>query len=104
VGDPVDMTADYDREQTPTAPPGSCFRRCGVSAVTIVAPAPGSRYEAERLPTCIDGGKWAWCGVGRYLRLGAFELYLGPDRRESPRIPFDLDRRRPTIPPRQDDT
>lgn len=92
-------------EKTPTQPPGSCFRRCGVGAVSIVAPQPGSSYEAKRLPTCIDGGHWGWCAVGLFIRLGDHELYLGPDRRESPRIPYDVDRRRrPALPPRQDDT
>lgn len=101
----IEMTADFDRERTPTAPPESCWRCKRIQAVSIVAPAPGSVYEAKRLPTCIvcHSLDWAICAVTFFLRLGKFEIYFGPDRRESARVPFDLDRRRPQLPPRQDD-
>lgn len=102
----VEMTADFDREQTPVPRAGTCFRaECSIDAVEIVAPAPGSVYEAKRLPTCISSkrGGWALCASTCFLRLGDFELYFGPDRREAQRIPFDVERRRPQLPPRQDD-
>ena len=95
-----------DADKTPVGPPGSCWRCERIDAVFIVAPAPGSRYEAERLPTCICTKDWSWCAVTFFLRLGKHDFYLGPNRRENPReVPADPNRRRlpPPFPPRQDD-
>lgn len=98
------MTADFDREQTPTAKPGTCFRKCGFDAVPVKVPVPGSRYEVERIPICIAGTGFDWCPAHGFVRFGTVEFYLGPDRREAKRIPFDTERRRvPVVPPREDD-
>ncbi len=91
-----DMLEELPGDKTPEQPPGDCFRACGVSAVEIVAPAPATLFEVLRLPTCISSRRrgWAWCGVGFYLRLGAHEIYLGPDRRKESR-PYENERRKP---------
>jgi len=95
----------FDPEKTPTSPPVLCWRCERFHAVFVDAPMPGSRYEIERVPTCVLAQYWAWCAVSFFLRLGNYEFYLGPDHREKPRIPYDVERRRrPAIPPRQDDT
>ena len=91
-------------DKTPVGPPGSCWRCERIDAVFIVAPAPASIHEAIRLPTCIATKKWAYCAVKLIVRLGEFDLYVGPERRMSPR-PVTADRRRlPPVPPRADDT
>ena len=100
-----DEPTDPDSTPVPVAD-GTCFRApsCSLDAVEIVAPAPGSIYEAKRLPTCISSkkGDWAVCASTFFLRLGRHDLYFGPDRRGAPR-PYKGDRRQPAIPPRQDD-
>jgi hypothetical protein len=95
---------EEDGDQTPTSAPSTCFRKCGVDAVVIDAPAPTSTFEVGRLPTCIASkrGDWALCAVSFWIRLGGHEFYFGPDRRTTMRD-VGVERRRPPIPPRQDD-
>lgn len=91
--------------ETPTKleDPGACWRCWKLMPVQIVAPAPGSVHEALRFHTCIAsaGGGWAVCAVNMVLRLGEFELYIGPNRRVSKLPPPGGERRR--FPPRKDD-
>lgn len=94
----------FSEEQTPTKleEPGACWRCWRIMPVQIVAPYPGSSHEALRFHTCIAsaGGGWAWCAVHMALRLGQFELYLGPDRRTK-RLPLpDGVRERRSLRPR----
>jgi len=100
----VEMTAEFDAEQTPTrATVGTCWRCWAIQPVTIVAPPPASAHEAARYTTCVEGrgGAWAFCGVRMVMRLGEHELYVGPDRRVMrPAIPPLVERRR--VPPRDD--
>ncbi len=95
----------FSEERTPTKldEPGACWRCWRIMPVQIVAPYPGSSHEALRFHTCIAsaGGGWAWCAVHMVLRLGQFELYLGPNRRTAILPPPHGERRR--FPPRKDD-
>jgi hypothetical protein len=101
----VEIEAPFDAEQTPTKleEPGACWRCWRIMPVQIVSPPPGSSHEALRFHTCIAsaGGGWAWCAATMVLRLGTFELYLGPNRRRE-RLPAPGTERR-RFPPRKDD-
>jgi len=94
----------FSEEHTPTKldEPGTCWRCLAIMPVQIVAPYPGSSHEALRFHTCIAsaGGGWAWCAVHMALRLGQFEIYLGPNRRAAILPPPHGERRR--FPPRKD--
>lgn len=107
AGESTDKTilpADFGDDKTPTAPLGTCWRRCGINAVTVVAQPPGSSHQAAAYTECVAARSWAYCAVTLFLRLGKHELYVGPDRRTAKRIPFDPERRRlPPVPPREDD-
>lgn len=106
-GKTVEMTADFDREQTPAGRTvGTCWRCWVIKPVVIVSPPPGSYHEALRFTTCIESrdGRWSFCGVRLVLRLGEFEIYLGPDRRVAKLLaPLEERRRPPPLPPRDDD-
>lgn len=94
----VELEGTFDAEQTPTKldDPGSCWKCWRIMPVQIVAPHPGSSHEALRYQTCIAsaGGGWAICAVTMVLRLGTFELYIGPDRRVTRLPPPSGERRR----------
>lgn len=101
----LEMTADYDHEKTPTGKTvGTCWRCWVIKPVTIVAPAPGSSHEAMRYQTCVEArnGRWAFCGVRMVLRLGEFEIYVGPERRVVTTLPPLVERRGVRVPPRDD--
>jgi hypothetical protein len=98
----IEMVAPFDDQQTPrSARVGKCWRCKMITPVTIVAPPPGSDHEALSLPSCVASrsGVWAWCAVTFFIRLGEFELYLGPEQRAISKLP-PLERRAPpAIPP-----
>ena len=104
AGKTVEMTADFDRERTPTGQTvGTCWRCWLIKPVVIVSPPPSSSHEALRFTTCIESRdvRWAFCGVRLVLRLGDFEIYLGPDRRVIKLAPL-VERRGVSAPPRED--
>lgn len=102
----AELETPFDAEQTPTKleEPGACWRCWRIMPVQIVSPPPGSQHEALRFHTCIAsaGGGWAWCAANIVLRLGTFEIYLGPDRRHM-KLPPPTGQERRIFPPRKDD-
>lgn len=72
-------------------------------------PAPGSLAEAKRYTSCVspNHGLWYLCVAGPFLGVpgAGVKVYLGPERRVGlpPLPPPSSDRRRPVVPPREDD-
>ncbi len=105
----VELEAEFgDGEITPVSggsygrPSGTCWKCWRIEPVVIVSPPPASSHEAARLTTCIESrdGRWAMCAVRMILRLGTFEIYVGPERRVMNMVPKHGERR--AIPPRED--
>lgn len=107
---PADVTieADFAMSEAPTPTDfgqrGSCWKCLRLIPVQIVAPPPGSSHEALRFTTCIvsAGRDWAVCAVQMVVRLGPFELYVGPNRRLA-KLPPPGGTERRLVAPRKDD-